>query len=115
MPYAVPLGHAVFLLKGELPHGRVAGHDCAWSQQQAVCQGYTNSFRPSVQGFLPRNYNLADDFNTPDGGVLQGRLESTKVPDRCPAVRLRQLPPEQFQVVWEVIDLVLELKALPGN
>lgn len=31
------------------------------------------------------------------------------------AVRLRQLPPEQFQVVREVIDRVLELTTLPGN
>lgn len=31
------------------------------------------------------------------------------------AVRLRQLPPEQFQVVREVIDRVLELAILPGN
>lgn len=31
------------------------------------------------------------------------------------AVRLRQLPPEQFQVVREVIDRVLELTTLPSN
>lgn len=31
------------------------------------------------------------------------------------AVRLRQLPPEQFRVVRDVIDRVLELTTLPGN
>lgn len=31
------------------------------------------------------------------------------------AVRLRRLPPEQFRVVREVIDRVLELTTLPGS
>nr|WP_325211778.1 helix-turn-helix transcriptional regulator [uncultured Oscillibacter sp.] len=43
-----------------------------------------------------------------DGGLGDNEVESI-------AVRLRQLPPEQFQVVREVIDRVLELTTLPGN
>ena len=40
------------------------------------------------------------------GGLGENEVEAL-------AVRLRQLPPEQFQVVREVIDRILELASLP--
>lgn len=42
------------------------------------------------------------------GGLGENEVEAI-------AVRLRQLSPEQFQVVREIIDRVLELTALPDN
>lgn len=43
--------------------------------------------------------------------LMGGNLGGNEV--EALAVRLRQLPPEQFQVVREVIDRVLELTSLP--
>lgn len=43
--------------------------------------------------------------------LMGGELGTNEV--EAIAVRLRQLPPEQFQVVREVIDRILELASLP--